>query len=90
MRYNQFFGFHFSVYNFYLFQVLLVSFANFVAIVTCSTVQVYDGYSTSAPLIGTYCGNRIPDYIFSTGNTMTIEYVTDDLITGNSMVQFFF
>ena len=45
-------------------------------------MKIYDGYDTSAPLIGTYCGNRAPEYIFSTGNSMTIEYVTDDLITG--------
>ncbi|CAK8682879.1 unnamed protein product [Clavelina lepadiformis] len=46
-------------------------------------VRVYDGADTSAPLIGTYCGNRVPTYIMSSGNKMTIEYNTDDLSTGD-------
>jgi len=38
-----------------------------------------------APLIGTYCGNRVPPYILSTGNQMTIEFVTDDISTGSNL-----
>merc|ERR1712136_69158 len=46
-------------------------------------VNVYDGIDTSAPLIGKYCGSVAPDLILSTSNSMTIEFITDDLVTGD-------
>nr|CAB3234608.1 cubilin [Phallusia mammillata] len=46
-------------------------------------VKIYDGIDTNAPLIGTYCGNRAPSHVLSTANQMTVEYITDDLETGN-------
>uniref|UniRef100_H2YKV4 CUB domain-containing protein n=1 Tax=Ciona savignyi TaxID=51511 RepID=H2YKV4_CIOSA len=46
-------------------------------------VKVYDGINTHARLIGTYCGTRTLPYILSSSNKLTIEYVTDDLFTGD-------
>jgi len=44
-------------------------------------LYVYDGSSTSAPLIGTYSGTSIPPDITSTGQYLTIRFVADYIIT---------
>lgn len=41
-------------------------------------VTIYDGASTSDPVLGTYSGSEVPsDYIYSTGNKMLITFVAD-------------
>lgn len=40
-------------------------------------LKVYDGNSTAATLIGTYCNNNIPTTITSTGGSITIEFSSD-------------
>ncbi|MFA5419245.1 MAG: C10 family peptidase [Bacteroidales bacterium] len=39
-------------------------------------VRFYDGNSTSAPLLGEYSGNSIPDNLTSTGNEVLITFTT--------------
>ncbi|MEZ4922955.1 MAG: M4 family metallopeptidase [Crocinitomicaceae bacterium] len=40
-------------------------------------VRVYDGPTTSDPLIDTYCNNNVPTTITSTGNALTIVFHSD-------------
>src|ERR1043166_3660304 len=40
-------------------------------------MYIYDGNSTSAPLIGTYTGTTIPSTITSTGGEMLIQFRSD-------------
>ncbi|XP_076146859.1 cubilin [Alosa pseudoharengus] len=40
-------------------------------------VKVYDGDSVSYPLVGTFCGNIIPASFASSGNFLTIHFVSD-------------
>lgn len=42
-------------------------------------LEVFDGESTSAQLIGTYCNNNLPpDVIYSTGNALTLRHISDN------------
>ncbi|XP_029110994.1 cubilin [Scleropages formosus] len=43
-------------------------------------VQVFDGDSISFPLVGTYCGNTIPAPFQSTGNFLTVQFITDSSV----------
>uniref|UniRef100_A0A665V841 Cubilin n=1 Tax=Echeneis naucrates TaxID=173247 RepID=A0A665V841_ECHNA len=46
---------------------------------TCryDSIKVYDGDNTNFLLVGTFCGNSIPSYFVSSGNFLTIHFVTD-------------
>uniref|UniRef100_A0A8C4D9G2 Cubilin n=1 Tax=Dicentrarchus labrax TaxID=13489 RepID=A0A8C4D9G2_DICLA len=43
-------------------------------------VKVYDGDNSNFPLVGTFCGSFIPSYFVSTGNFLTIHFVTDSAV----------
>ncbi|XP_020662303.3 cubilin [Pogona vitticeps] len=40
-------------------------------------VKLYDGSNENATLVGTFCGSNIPPAFLSTGNFLTIKFVTD-------------
>lgn len=40
-------------------------------------VQVRDGDSPDSPLLGIYCGNKLPPTLISSGNTLLIKFRTD-------------
>ena len=42
--------------------------------------QVYDGDNINFPLVGTFCGNSIPSYFISSGNMLTIQFVSDSSV----------
>lgn len=44
----------------------------------CDKVYVYDGDSTSCPLMGTYSGMPLPIDLFATGNRMTVVFQSDE------------
>ena len=44
-------------------------------------VQVFDGDSEESPLIGTYAGSTIPDFIQSSGGSLYLKFKTDMSIT---------
>lgn len=43
-------------------------------------VQVYDGDNAHFPLVGTFCGNSIPIPFVSSGNFLTVVFVTDSSV----------
>lgn len=45
-------------------------------------LDIFDGPSTSSPLIGRFCGNVVPtERIRSTSNMMTLNFITDASVT---------
>ncbi|UYV64840.1 BMP1 [Cordylochernes scorpioides] len=44
-------------------------------------VAVYDGGEESAPLLGRFCGNKLPPEVVSTGFALMLRFRTDDTIT---------
>lgn len=50
---------------------------------SCSydSVSVYDGSSDDSYLIGRYCGQYVPEYVFSTGQTMLLVFESDNSVT---------
>ena len=40
-------------------------------------VSIYDGTDRSAPLLGTFCGESLPDAVTSSDNTMIVRFKTD-------------
>lgn len=42
--------------------------------------QVFDGDNVHFPLVGTFCGTSIPSYFVSSGNLLTIHFVTDSSV----------
>ncbi|XP_040063015.1 uncharacterized protein LOC8040272 [Ixodes scapularis] len=45
-------------------------------------VSVYDGNDTSAPILGTYCGNTAPLPILSSSNQIYMVFVSDNEVQG--------
>ncbi|XP_023561215.1 cubilin [Octodon degus] len=43
-------------------------------------VKLYDGESEDADLVGTFCGTRVPAPFISSGNFLTVQFVSDLLI----------
>lgn len=43
----------------------------------CDFVSVRDGKYSNSPVIGTFCGSRIPNDVLSTGNHMWIHFRSD-------------
>ncbi len=54
-----------------------LEFMNFKTELINDVVNVYDGTSTSSPLLGTYSGYTIPPVINSTGNTLLVEFISN-------------
>ena len=44
------------------------------------SVSVYNGDSIDAPLIGSYCGTRVPASITSFGSVLTVHFVSDSTL----------
>ena len=45
-------------------------------------VTIYDGGTTSDPVLGTYSGDEIPSELTASGNEVLVTFVTDDQTTG--------
>ncbi|XP_063788360.1 tumor necrosis factor-inducible gene 6 protein [Pseudophryne corroboree] len=45
-------------------------------------LEVYDSYDDFHGLVGRFCGDMLPDDIISTGNVMTLKFLSDGSITG--------
>ena len=41
-------------------------------------VEIYDGNSTDAELISTLCGASLPNDIISSGNTVYVQFTSDE------------
>jgi len=44
---------------------------------TFDIVTVYDGSNNSAPVLGTFSGNRIPQQVISSGGSLFVEFTSD-------------
>ncbi|KAG8432318.1 hypothetical protein GDO86_016818 [Hymenochirus boettgeri] len=44
--------------------------------------EIYDSYDDIHGLVGRYCGFELPDNIVSTGNVMTLKFLSDGSVTG--------
>lgn len=44
------------------------------------TLQVYDGDNMHYPLVGTFCGSTFPGSFVSSGNFLTVHFVSDSVI----------
>lgn len=49
-------------------------------------IQIFDGSDSTAPLIGRYCGNDMPDSVVSTANFLTIVMVTNGDISSRGFI----
>ena len=47
------------------------------------SLTLYDGDSNSAPMIGEYCGNSIPNNQISSTNSVLIHFESDEYATGS-------
>lgn len=59
---------------------------NFLRLLTqagADTVTIYDGTSTTDPILGTFSGNSIPTPVLSSGPNMLITFNTDGSVTAN-------
>ena len=45
------------------------------------SLTIYDGDSTSSPILGTYCGNTIPPTHISSGNEVLLHLNSDGSVT---------
>lgn len=43
-------------------------------------VEVRDGHNSDSPLIGVYCGYKLPPDIRSTGNKLLVKFVSDSSV----------
>ncbi|KAJ8039372.1 Cubilin [Holothuria leucospilota] len=44
-------------------------------------VRVYDGDSTNAPLLATFCGSGVPESVISSGNNLLVNFTSDFSVT---------
>ncbi|NWZ17727.1 TSG6 protein, partial [Agelaius phoeniceus] len=44
-------------------------------------LEVYDSYDDVNGFVGRFCGDELPDDIISTGNVMTLKFLTDASVT---------
>ena len=60
---------------------ITLSFSSFALETCCDYVRIYDGTTTSAPLLGSFNGTSLPPSITSTGGDMLVHFTTDGSVT---------
>ncbi|NXC36212.1 TSG6 protein, partial [Campylorhamphus procurvoides] len=48
---------------------------------TADFLEIYDSYDDINGFVGRFCGDELPDDIISTGNVMTLKFLTDASVT---------
>ncbi len=56
---------------------ITLTFTSFITEANYDYVRVYDGSTTSAPLLGTFSGSSLPPVLTSSGGSMLIRFTTD-------------
>lgn len=56
---------------------VVLSFVKLSTEASSDVITVYDGNSTSAPVLGTFSGNSLPNEIYSTGPSMLVRFQTN-------------
>ena len=64
-------------------QRVKLEFATFSVESCCDRVRVYDGFTTAAPLLGTFFGNELPSDVFSTHSAIYVYFESDGSGTWN-------
>ncbi|XP_007894517.1 tumor necrosis factor-inducible gene 6 protein [Callorhinchus milii] len=49
-------------------------------------LEIYDSYDDMLGFVGRYCGNELPPKIISTGNVMTLKFLSDSSITAGGFL----
>ena len=49
-------------------------------------LRIYDGPSSSSPLLHEICGTQLPGSITSTGSSMLVEFISDDEFAWNGFI----
>jgi hypothetical protein len=62
---------------------VILSFINFSTEATNDIVTVYDGNSTSSPVLGTFSGSTLPNNVLSTGPQMLVRFQTNGSVVNN-------
>ena len=62
---------------------ILLQFSTFATYNSADYLQVFDGTSTQAPLLGRYFGSSFPPLLRSSLNTMFVTFISDDVFTGD-------
>ncbi|MBI2969081.1 MAG: Ig-like domain-containing protein [Bacteroidetes bacterium] len=58
-----------------------LSFTSFATQINNDVVKVFDGNTTSSPLLGTYSGTNLPGSIASSGGAMLVQFLSDATTT---------
>jgi hypothetical protein len=66
-------------------QTITLSFMRF-ATDTADLVNIYDGATTSSPLLGTYSGSLLPPDISSTGGKMLVTFISNSATTSQGFL----
>jgi len=62
---------------------IVLNFNSFALESCCDYVYIYDGATTSSPLLGSYNGTTLPPTMTSSGGSMLIRFTTDGSVTYN-------
>ena len=65
---------------------LQLAFVSFNTESCCDRVSVYDGDSTSSPLIGQFSGSSLPTPITSSSNELYVRFTTDGSVVNSGFV----
>ena len=49
-------------------------------------IEVYDGSDNTAPLIGRFCGQDVPEVVVSTANFLSVVMVTNNEVTSRGFI----
>lgn len=44
-------------------------------------MELFDGYDSTAPRLGRYCGSGPPEEVYSAGDSVLVKFHSDDTIT---------
>ncbi|XP_006766106.1 PREDICTED: cubilin, partial [Myotis davidii] len=71
-------------------KVILLKFTDFDVVLSTSCSQdylaIYDGYNISDPLLGKFCGSKLPPNVKSSNNSMLLVFKTDAFQTARGWV----
>ena len=52
-------------------------------------LQVRDGNTSTSPTVGLFCGDSLPEPIYSSGSSMWIKFYSDYIVTRSGFLGYF-